>query len=106
MIFIDSFPFTNGRPKATKKSEAHVIFNYANVLVAGRIFTGYEKEFSDLAAFFYVNDRSHNQIRRLSSTKNTKFMQNVSNVVEEISFADSVMPFLQNQLFFQIQCEK
>ena len=49
MIFIDSFPFTNGRPKATKKSEAHVIFNYANVLVAGRIFTGYEKEFSDLA---------------------------------------------------------
>jgi len=47
MIFMDSFPFTNGRPKATKKSEAHVIFNYANVLVAGRIFTGYEKEFSD-----------------------------------------------------------
>ena len=47
MIFMDSFPFTNGRPKATKKSEEHVIFNYANVLVAGRIFTGYEKEFSD-----------------------------------------------------------
>ena len=42
---MDSFPFTNGRPKATKKSEAQ--FNYANVLVAGCIFTGYEKEFSD-----------------------------------------------------------
>jgi len=47
MIFMDSFPFTNGRPKGTKKSEVHVIFNYATVLVAGRIFTGYEKAFSD-----------------------------------------------------------
>ena len=44
MIFMDSFSFTNGRPKATKKSEAHVILT---ALVAGCIFTGYEKEFSD-----------------------------------------------------------
>ena len=27
-------------------------------------------------------------------------MQNVSNVVEEISFGDSVMPFHQNRFFF------
>ena len=45
---MDSFLFTSGRPKATKKSEAHVILTtLLNVLVAGRIFTGYEKEFSD-----------------------------------------------------------